>query len=82
MHSILPTVSQKQAFCRPPKGVRKIVIATSIAETSITIDDVRYVVDCGRHKMKSFDLETNLVTLDPEWETLANARQRRGRAGR
>lgn len=63
-------------------GVRKIVLATNIAETSITIDDVVYVVDCGRIKMKNYDKEANLVTLLPEWVTLANARQRRGRAGR
>lgn len=82
MHSILPTVNQKEAFRRPPPGVRKIVIATSIAETSITIDDVIYVVDSGKLKTKSFDMEKNVLTLEPEWETLANARQRRGRAGR
>ncbi|KAK6626795.1 hypothetical protein RUM44_009272 [Polyplax serrata] len=82
MHSILPTVNQKEAFRRPPPGVRKIVIATSIAETSITIDDVVYVVDSGRLKTKSFDMEKNVLTLEPEWETEANAKQRRGRAGR
>lgn len=63
-------------------GVRKIVLATNIAETSITIDDIVYVIDGGRIKMKNYDKEANLVTLLPEWVTLANARQRRGRAGR
>lgn len=63
-------------------GVRKIVLATNIAETSITIDDIVYVINAGRIKMKNYDKEANLVTLLPEWVTLANARQRRGRAGR
>ncbi|XP_046674057.1 ATP-dependent DNA/RNA helicase DHX36-like isoform X2 [Homalodisca vitripennis] len=82
LHSMLSTVSQKSVFNRPPRGVRKIVIATNIAETSITIDDVVYVVDCGRIKMKNFDLNFNVTTLKEEWVSLANARQRRGRAGR
>jgi ATP-dependent RNA helicase DHX36 len=63
-------------------GVRKIIIATNIAETSITIDDVVYVIDCGKIKLKNFDVDNNITTLRPEWVSLANARQRRGRAGR
>lgn len=57
-------------------------MATSIAETSITIDDVVYVVDCGKMKYNKFDVENNIQTLQAEWVTLANAKQRRGRAGR
>lgn len=58
------------------------MLATNIAETSITIDDIVYVIDGGRIKMKNYDKEANVQTLLPEWVTLANARQRRGRAGR
>ncbi|PNF38309.1 ATP-dependent RNA helicase DHX36 [Cryptotermes secundus] len=82
LHSLMPTVIQRSVFDRPPKGVRKIVIATNIAETSITIDDVVYVIDCGKIKLKNFDVNSNISTLRAEWVSLANARQRRGRAGR
>ncbi|XP_069186180.1 ATP-dependent DNA/RNA helicase DHX36 isoform X2 [Procambarus clarkii] len=82
LHSMMPTVNQREVFDRPPEGVRKIVLATNIAETSITIDDIVYVIDGGRIKMKNYDKEANLSTLLPEWVTIANAKQRRGRAGR
>ena len=82
LHSLMPTVNQKQIFSRPPKGVRKIVLATNIAETSITIDDIVYVINCGKIKLTNFDADANISTLKPEWISLANARQRRGRAGR
>ncbi|XP_032666503.1 ATP-dependent DNA/RNA helicase DHX36 [Odontomachus brunneus] len=82
LHSRMPTVDQKLIFQEPPNGVRKIIIATSIAETSITIEDVVYVIDCGKTKLGRFDVEKNIQTLEPEWVSLANAKQRRGRAGR
>ncbi|KAL6265020.1 hypothetical protein P5V15_005111 [Pogonomyrmex californicus] len=82
LHSRMPTVDQKLIFREPPRGVRKIIIATSIAETSITIEDVVYVIDSGRTKFGKFDVEKNIQTLEPEWVSLANAKQRRGRAGR
>ncbi|XP_018048888.1 PREDICTED: ATP-dependent RNA helicase DHX36 isoform X1 [Atta colombica] len=82
LHSRMPTVDQKLIFKEPSHGVRKIIIATSIAETSITIEDVVYVIDCGKIKYSKFDLNKNIQTLEPEWVSLANAKQRRGRAGR
>ncbi|XP_059476225.1 ATP-dependent DNA/RNA helicase DHX36 [Neocloeon triangulifer] len=82
LHSQMPTVNQKEIFLRPPHGVRKIIIATNIAETSITINDVVYVIDCGKIKMKNYKVEENIQTLQPEWVSFANAKQRRGRAGR
>lgn len=82
LHSRMPTIDQRLIFKEPPKGVRKIIIATSIAETSITIEDVVYVIDCGKTKLSKFDVNDNMETLEYEWVSLANAKQRRGRAGR
>uniref|UniRef100_A0A671V608 ATP-dependent DNA/RNA helicase DHX36 n=1 Tax=Sparus aurata TaxID=8175 RepID=A0A671V608_SPAAU len=82
LHSLMPTVNQTQVFKRPPPGVRKIVIATNIAETSITIDDVVYVIDGGKIKETNFDTTNNISTMTAEWVSLANAKQRKGRAGR
>lgn len=82
LHSLMPSVNQREVFERPPPGVRKIILATNIAETSITIDDVVYVIDCGKIKMKNFNPEKNLTSLEPQMISKANARQRRGRAGR
>ncbi|XP_078045232.1 ATP-dependent DNA/RNA helicase DHX36 [Augochlora pura] len=82
LHSRMPTVDQKHIFKEPPEGVRKIIIATNIAEASITIEDVVYVIDSGKMKFLKFDLNKNVETLKPEWISLANSKQRRGRAGR
>ncbi|KAM4566225.1 ATP-dependent DNA/RNA helicase DHX36 [Odontesthes bonariensis] len=82
LHSLMPTVNQTQVFKRPPPGVRKIVIATNIAETSITIEDVVYVIDGGKIKETNFDTNNNISTMTAEWVSLANAKQRKGRAGR
>ena len=78
----MPTSQHRVIFKRPPQGKRKIVIATNIAESSITIDDVVYVIDCGKHKEKTYDEEANLACLLPTWVSKASAKQRRGRAGR
>src|SRR5210317_340151 len=82
LHSMLPSQDQRKVFQRPPKGVRKIVLSTNIAETAVTIDDVVCVLDGGRHKEKSFDAYTGVATLQATWVPAASARQRRGRAGR
>ncbi|CAM9415731.1 unnamed protein product, partial [Ectocarpus sp. 13 AM-2016] len=82
LHSGVPTAKQRQVFVRPPKGCRKIVLSTNIAETSITIDDVAFVIDSGRAKESSYDPHLKIKTLVPQWVSKASARQRRGRAGR
>ncbi|KAH1010155.1 ATP-dependent DNA/RNA helicase DHX36 [Dendroctonus ponderosae] len=82
LHSQLPTVDQKRIFDPPPQGITKIIIATNIAETSITIDDVTTVIDSGYIKVSNLDPATGIETLKPELVSQANAAQRRGRAGR
>eukprot|EP00092_Neocalanus_flemingeri_P037030 GFUD01040313.1.p1 GENE.GFUD01040313.1~~GFUD01040313.1.p1 ORF type:complete len:850 (-),score=282.83 GFUD01040313.1:55-2604(-) len=82
LHGSMSPQDQKLIFDRPQPGFRKIVIATNIAESSITIDDIVYVVDSGRAKIKMFDPIKNFATLQPEWISQANAKQRMGRAGR
>jgi len=82
LHSMMPSANQREVFDRPPKGVRKIVIATNIAETSITIDDVVFVVDAGKVKEKTYDVNNKIACLQPVWISKASSRQRRGRAGR
>ncbi|XP_019705493.1 DExH-box ATP-dependent RNA helicase DExH1 isoform X2 [Elaeis guineensis] len=82
LHGSMPTVNQREIFDRPPSNVRKIVLATNIAESSITIDDVVYVIDCGKAKETSYDALNKLACLLPSWISKASAHQRRGRAGR
>lgn len=57
LHSRLQDSEQRKIFSRPPPGIRKIILATNIAETSVTVDDVVYVVDTGVHKEERFDSE-------------------------
>ena len=82
LHSMVPPSEQKRVFQRPPRGVKKVVLATNIAETAVTIDDVVFVVDSGRLKEKSYDALTGVSTLQAAWISRASAQQRRGRAGR
>lgn len=82
LHSLLTGSDQRSIFIRPPHGVRKIILATPLAETSITIDDVVYVINSGKMKKPSFDFERNAKVLEDQWITKANETQRKGRAGR
>ncbi|KAG8388002.1 hypothetical protein BUALT_Bualt02G0079800 [Buddleja alternifolia] len=81
-HGSMASVEQKLIFDKPEDGVRKIVLATNMAETSITINDVVFVVDCGKAKETSYDALNNTPCLLPSWISKASARQRKGRAGR
>ena len=83
LHSALATSESTIAFDRPKsKSSRKIIISTNIAETSITIDDVVYVVDSGKVKENGYDPSTRMLQLKEQWISRASAKQRRGRAGR
>ncbi|CAH1431364.1 unnamed protein product [Lactuca virosa] len=81
-HGSMASSEQRQIFEKPENGVRKIVLATNMAETSITIDDVVFVIDCGKAKETSYDALNNTPCLLPAWISKVSAKQRRGRAGR
>ncbi|MBL4916128.1 ATP-dependent helicase HrpB [Tabrizicola sp. DMG-N-6] len=74
--------SAQRAALAPVAAGRKIVLATAIAETSLTIPDIRVVVDAGRARRARFDPNTGMSRLVTERVTRAEAEQRRGRAGR
>ncbi len=82
MHSSIASEEQEAAFHIPPPGMRKIVLATNIAETGITIPDVTCVIDTGKHREMRFDERRQLSRLLDSFISRANAKQRRGRAGR
>jgi small subunit ribosomal protein S24e len=82
LHSTIPAAEQKEVFKPPPKGVRRIILATNIAETSVTIPDVVYVVDTARVKEKRYDPERHMSSLVSAWVGSSNLNQRAGRAGR
>ncbi|GAB5032483.1 atp-dependent rna helicase dhx29 [Nannochloropsis oceanica] len=83
LHSALSSAEQQKVFQHPPHGSRKIIFSTNIAETSVTVDDVVYVIDCGL--VREIQLAKGrgggraLVTT---WACRASAKQRMGRAGR
>lgn len=82
LHSQVRLEDQRKVFEAPPPGVRKLVISTNIAETSITVDDIEVVIDCGRAKEMSYDSSLRVPTLNTSWVSRASAKQRAGRAGR
>ncbi|KAB1281376.1 ATP-dependent RNA helicase DHX29 [Camelus dromedarius] len=82
LHSILSTQDQAAAFTLPPQGVRKIVLATNIAETGITIPDVVFVIDTGRTKENKYHESSQMSSLVETFVSKASALQRQGRAGR
>ncbi len=73
---------QARAFKPAPKGKRKIIIATAIAETSITIDGISVVIDAGFMRVPQFSVKTGMSRLQTIAVSKASADQRRGRAGR
>lgn len=82
LHSGLSLAEQDKVFDYPPEGVRKCIISTNIAETSVTIDGIRFVVDSGKVKEMSYDPTSKMQRLKEFWISKASADQRKGRAGR
>lgn len=81
-HAQLPREKQALAFQPPPAGMRKVVVATNVAETSITIDDVVVVIDNGLHKSMIYDGHSRTNELTTCFISQSSAQQRAGRAGR
>lgn len=82
LYSLLSAEEQAKVFAPVPENHRLIVIATNIAETSITIPGVAYVVDTGRQKCRNYSSGTGVASYDVMWISKAAADQRAGRAGR
>ncbi|KAI9183298.1 putative ATP-dependent RNA helicase DHR1 [Blastocladiella emersonii ATCC 22665] len=82
LYSLLSTDQQMRVFDAVPEGHRLCVVATNVAETSLTIPGIRYVVDCGKVKEKVYDADTSIQNFVVNWTSKASADQRAGRAGR
>ncbi len=82
LYGQLSVSQQQQAIAPAPTGKRKIVLATNIAETSLTIEGIRMVVDCGLERLAQWDPKTGISRLESVRISRASAEQRAGRAGR
>lgn len=82
LYSMLPGSAQLRVFEKIREGERLVVVATNVAETSITIPGVKYVVDTGREKVKNYNSSNGIETYEVQWISKASAAQRAGRAGR
>ncbi|KAK8869932.1 hypothetical protein IAR55_000500 [Kwoniella newhampshirensis] len=82
LYATLPPEEQELIFDPPPRDTRKVIFSTNIAEASVTIDGIKYVVDCGFVKLKTFNPRTCMDVLTITPCSLASANQRAGRAGR
>ncbi|KAG0620842.1 hypothetical protein M758_4G248800 [Ceratodon purpureus] len=82
LYAMLPAAAQLRVFAQVPEGARLVVVATNVAETSITIPGIRYVVDTGRSKERDFDRANGVSKYEVRWISKASANQRAGRAGR
>uniref|UniRef100_A0A8D9FFL9 Probable ATP-dependent RNA helicase spindle-E n=1 Tax=Cacopsylla melanoneura TaxID=428564 RepID=A0A8D9FFL9_9HEMI len=82
LHSSIPKEQQDLVFSRPPPDMRKIVLSTNIAESSITVSDVKYVVDFCLTKVLTVAEGSNYSSLQLEWASESSCQQRAGRVGR
>eukprot|EP00924_Labyrinthula_sp_SR-Ha-C_P010820 maker-scaffold_35-snap-gene-2.97-mRNA-1 protein AED:0.20 eAED:0.20 QI:0/0/0/1/1/1/2/0/914 len=82
LHSLVSSEQQRKVFLPSPYGTRKLVLSTNIAESSITLNDVRFVIDSGLVREKTHDHETNIGVLTSALASKDRLKQRKGRAGR
>ena len=82
LYSLLSKEAQLRVFEPPPDGSRLVVVATNIAETSLTLPGIKYVIDSGKSKERLYDPKTGLQRFCIDWTSKAAADQRAGRAGR
>jgi len=82
LYGALPLSEQRKAILPAPKGLRKVVLATNIAETSLTIEGIRLVVDSAQERVARFDARSGLTRLVTQRISVASMTQRAGRAGR
>lgn len=82
LHSSVPLAEQQVVFEPPAEGVRRVILATNIAETSVTIPDVVYVIDTAKVKEVRYDPSRHMSSLTSAWAGASNLHQRAGRAGR
>ncbi|GAA6218429.1 putative ATP-dependent RNA helicase DHX33 [Lates japonicus] len=82
LYASLPPAQQLRVFQPAPKGCRKVILSTNIAETSVTISGIKYVIDTGMVKSKRFNPDSGLEVLAVQRVSKAQAWQRAGRAGR
>ncbi|PWA40387.1 RNA helicase family protein [Artemisia annua] len=82
LYAMLPASAQLRVFENMKEGERLVVVATNVAETSLTIPGIKYVVDTGREKVKNYNPSNGMETYEVNWISKASAAQRAGRAGR
>ncbi|KAJ3119220.1 DEAH (Asp-Glu-Ala-His) box polypeptide 34 [Nowakowskiella sp. JEL0407] len=82
LHSTLSISDQEKVFHVPPTGIRKCILSTNIAETSVTIDGIRFIIDSGKVKQMAYDPSRKMTKLSEFWIASSSAKQRAGRAGR
>ncbi|XP_058836204.1 probable ATP-dependent RNA helicase spindle-E [Topomyia yanbarensis] len=82
LHSTMPTEEQVEVFRRPAPGQRKVILSTNIAESSITVPDIKFVIDFCLQRLQYTESSTNFNSLRTQWASHSNCEQRRGRAGR
>ncbi|KAJ6686647.1 ATP-DEPENDENT RNA HELICASE [Salix purpurea] len=82
LYAMLPAVAQLRVFDEVKEGERLVVVATNVAETSLTIPGITYVVDTGREKVKNYNSSNGMEAYEVQWISKASADQRKGRAGK